>query len=183
MQHDQQTGLIEEAEYIASPNCDERPEGTQIEAIIVHCISLPPGEYGNQCISDFFCNQLAVDRHPYFAEITHLTVSSHFLIERQGQLTQFVPTHKRAWHAGESHCLDKPAANNFTIGIELEGLDTDVNGYTDKQYQTLRTLIDSLRVAYPQINTNNIFAHSDIAAGRKTDPGPYFDWNRVFASS
>lgn len=179
MRHDQQTGLITEAEFIASPNHDDRPHGVVVEAIIIHCISLPPGEYGSHCIDDFFCNQLDSNTHSYFREISHLTVSSHFLIEREGQLKQFVPTHLRAWHAGESVCLDKPAVNNFSIGIELEGLDTDPDGYTDQQYRTLQKLISSLRQAYPEIKPNNIFAHSDIAPGRKPDPGPYFEWGKV----
>ena len=182
MNLDQQTGLITEANFIASPNHDERPEGKEaIEAIIIHCISLPPGEYGNGCISDFFCNKLDTQSHPYFADIGHLTVSSHFVIERSGKLNQYVPTHLRAWHAGESRCLDKPAVNSFSLGIELEGLDTDTEGYTDQQYLILQQLISCLQQAYPKIKPSNIFAHSDIAPGRKTDPGEFFDWSRVTA--
>ena len=179
LKHSATTGLVEQATFMASPNCDDRPQNAFPEAIIVHSISLPPGEYGNGYVQDFFCNQLNTDEHPYFTEIGHLTVSSHFFIQRDGALTQFVPTHQRAWHAGESMCLSKPAANNFSIGVELEGLDTGSDGYTDEQYQTLKELIDCLRKEYIEIGTNNIFAHSDIAPGRKTDPGPYFDWNKI----
>lgn len=178
MQYDANTGLVTDAEYIASENCDERPSEAQVEAIIIHCISLPPGQYGNDCVADFFCNNLDVQQHEYFNEIEHLTVSSHFFIQRNGRLNQFVPTTMRAWHAGESVCLGKPMVNNFSIGIELEGLDTDPQGFSDQQYQVLSELTTCLLQNHTQIKTNNIFAHSDIAPGRKTDPGPYFDWNR-----
>ena len=130
-------------------------------------------------ISRFFSNKLDQEEHPYYQSIAHLTVSSHFLIERSGKLIQFVSTDKRAWHAGESVCLGKPKVNNFSIGIELEGLDTDKNGFTDAQYQSLNKLVSELRNKYPTIKTNSLFAHSDIAPGRKPDPGPYFDWSRV----
>jgi len=172
-------GRVAEAEFIASPNFDERDQGCDVETIIVHCISLPPGEYGSGAISRFFTNQLSADEHPYYQSMAHLTVSSHFLIERSGTLVQFVPTDKRAWHAGESICLGRPKVNNFSIGIELEGLDTDQNGFTDQQYQVLNELISTLRASYPMIAASNVFAHSDIAPGRKPDPGPYFDWSRV----
>lgn len=189
MQHDADTGRIKQAEFVASPNCDQREAGAEPEVIIVHCISLPPGEYAqtngneieaasNAAISRFFCNKLPPEEHSYYAEIAHLTVSSHFLIQRLGRLIQYVPTHQRAWHAGESVCLGRPKVNNFSIGIELEGLDTDINGFTQEQYQTLRALLSALRADYPEIKQNNIFAHSDIAPGRKPDPGPYFDWDR-----
>lgn len=177
--HNSETGLVEQATFTASPNCDDRPDNAVPEAIIVHSISLPPGEYGNNYVQDFFCNQLNPNEHPYFSEIGHLTVSAHFFIERDGHLNQFVPTHLRAWHAGESMCLGKPAVNNFSIGVELEGLDTGVDGYTNTQYKVLKKLIDCLKQAYPAIKENNLFAHSDIAPDRKADPGPYFDWSRV----
>ena len=179
MELDLESGLIKQATYIASPNCDARPDSVEPEAIIIHSISLPPGEYGNQYVQDFFCNRLDNDKHTYFAEIGHLTVSSHFFIQRNGSLIQFVPTQLRAWHAGESMCLGKPAVNNFSIGIELEGLDTGTDGYTEIQYQTLRELIACLQQSLPAIKPNNLFAHSDIAPGRKTDPGPYFKWDLV----
>ena len=180
MRLDDKTGLIDVAEYLASPNCDKREAHTQPSAIIIHCISLPPGEYGSSCVVDFFTKHLDENSHPYFKEIKHLTVSAHFFIRRGGELIQFVPTHLRAWHAGESNCLGKPKVNDFSIGIELEGLDTDVSGFTDLQYQALIILLDCLRSKYPSIKASNVFAHSDIATGRKPDPGPYFDWKRLF---
>lgn len=205
MHHDPITGLIEQAEFIASPNCDEREDGAVPEAIILHCISLPPGEYADAgtvdkvagkkeavshkngkkgtasdtAISRFFCNRLNPNEHPYYETMAHLTVSSHFLIQRSGRLIQYVPSHLRAWHAGESVCLGRPKVNNFSIGIELEGLDTDANGYTDAQYATLQRLVSVLCEVYPRIEQNNVFAHSDIAPGRKPDPGRYFDWARL----
>ena len=179
MKLDIKLGLVEGAEFIASPNCDERDTGSSVDVIIVHCISLPPGEYGSGAISRFFTNELNAQEHPYYQSMAHLTVSAHFLIERSGKLIQFVSTNKRAWHAGESVCLGKPKVNNFSIGIELEGLDTDENGFSNDQYHTLNQLIAQLRQSYPTIKNNCVFAHSDIAPGRKPDPGPYFDWSRV----
>jgi len=173
------TGIIDSADYIASPNYDERDPNCIPEVIIVHCISLPPGEYGSGDVARFFTNQLSADQHPYYETMAHLTVSAHFLIERNGKLIQFVPTHKRAWHAGESVCLGRPKVNNFSIGIELEGLDTDSDGFTNAQYDCLKQLVNELKGAYRGIKTNHIFAHSDIAPGRKPDPGPYFDWNQL----
>ena len=149
------------------------------EVIIIHCISLPPGHYGQGAIQRFFQNQLNSDEHPYYETMAHLTVSSHFLIERSGKLVQFVPVSKRAWHAGESVCLGKPKVNDFSIGIELEGLDTDPDGFTDDQYVVLNQLIAVLKSSYRSIRPDNIFAHSDIAPGRKPDPGPYFDWQKL----
>jgi len=173
------SGLIEQVEFIASPNCDDRELHAEPEVIIVHCISLPPGEYGQGAIQRFFQNKLKAEEHPYYQSMAHLTVSSHFLIERSGTLIQFVPTTKRAWHAGESVCLGKSKVNDFSIGIELEGLDTDNEGFTDQQYTTLNQLIEALTLGYSSIKPNSIFAHSDIAPGRKPDPGPYFDWQRL----
>lgn len=180
MQLDNSTGLIDAAKFIASPNCDQREHCAEPDVIIVHCISLPPGDYRGDAVSQFFCNQLDCRSHPYFEQLADLTVSSHFLIRRDGELIQYVPTTMRAWHAGESVCLGRPLVNDFSIGIELEGLDTDPNGFTDLQYQRLQELITCLRQNYPMINEQNLFAHSDIAPGRKPDPGPYFDWSRVF---
>lgn len=179
MQLDLKTGLVVATRYIESPNCDERQTGSQPEAIIMHCISLPPGDYSGTAVIDFFTNQLDRSADDYFQQIGHLSVSAHFYIRRDGELIQFVPTHKRAWHAGESVCLGKPGVNDFSIGIELEGLDTDSDGFSQAQYKVLRELLACLRSAYPSIEGNNIFAHSDIAPGRKPDPGPYFDWAMV----
>jgi len=173
------SGIVDTATFIESPNCDERENHINPEVIIVHCISLPPGEYGQGAIQRFFQNKLSPDEHPYYRGMAHLTVSSHFLIERSGKLIQFVPVSKRAWHAGESVCLGKSKVNDFSIGIELEGLDTDPEGFTEQQYSVLNQLLKLLKSCYPSILSNNIFAHSDIAPGRKPDPGPYFDWQRM----
>ncbi len=173
-------GLVESAEYKASPNCDERPNNEAPSVIIVHCISLPPGEYSGDCVERFFLNQLSSSEHPYFESMAHLTVSAHFFVRRSGQLIQFVPVNKRAWHAGESQCLQRGRVNDFSIGIELEGLDTDPNGFTEQQYKALRELVTCVQQQYPAIS-NNVYAHSDIAPGRKPDPGPYFDWSKLEA--
>jgi len=173
------SGLIDSADFIVSPNFDDRESHTLPEVIIIHCISLPPGEYGQGAIQRFFQNALSPDEHPYYQSMAHLTVSSHFLIERSGSLIQFVPVSKRAWHAGESVCLGKPKVNDFSVGIELEGLDTDPDGFTDQQYTVLNELIEVLRFSYPSIKPSHVFAHSDIAPGRKPDPGPFFDWQRL----
>ena len=180
MQLDTSTGLVTNAAYHPSPNCDARSTTSDPETVIIHCISLPPGEYGGNQVVDFFTNQLDEKAHPYFADICHLKVSAHFYIRRSGELFQFVPTNKRAWHAGESVCLGRANVNDFSVGIELEGLDTDQNGFTDAQYTQLRLLLLELRNRYSSIEKNNVFAHSDIAPGRKPDPGPYFDWERCF---
>jgi AmpD protein len=179
MSLDLATGLLDTARYITSPNCDNRDSGNQVQVIIVHCISLPPGQYGGDQVIDFFTNQLDCSAHEYFKEIEGFEVSTHFYIRRSGELIQFVPTNKRAWHAGQSTCLGKPKVNNFSIGVELEGLDTDPAGFTLAQYSQLGDLKRSLMQAYPQIENNNLFAHSDIAPGRKLDPGPYFDWSLI----
>lgn len=173
-------GVYTSAKFIASPNYDARPANKSIEALIIHSISLPPGEYGGGEIEAFFCNQLPADAHPYFAQIGSLTVSSHFLIKRNGEIVQFVNTDDRAWHAGESLCLGRPGANDFSIGIELEGWDEADDGFTDEQYVELIKLSKTL-MAYYSIPVAHIFGHSDIAPGRKNDPGPYFNWERFRA--
>jgi len=178
MSLDAQTGVVSTARWVASPNCDERPNSEQPSAIVLHCISLPPGQYGGDQVERFFQNKLLAQEHPYFLEMAHLTVSSHFFIRRCGELVQFVPTHRRAWHAGESQCMQRPRVNDFSLGIELEGLDTDEEGFRQAQYDCLNQLIGELRRHYPKIN-NNLFSHSDIAPGRKPDPGPFFDWNQL----
>ena len=178
-QLDIESGIVDQAEYLASPNCAERQPGNVAEVIILHSISLPPGQYDNNYVEAFFLNELAVDDHHYFSKIEHLRVSTHFYIKRDGHLLQFVPTKLAAWHAGESCCLDRPGVNEFSIGIEMQGLDTGTDGYTSAQYKTLRRLIRCLRSAYPSIKADKLFAHSDIAPGRKTDPGPYFEWSRA----
>jgi len=171
------SGLLNEADYIASPNHDERPEGTVVSLIVVHGISLPPGEFGGPWINDFFTNNLDSDQHPYFAEISELKVSSHFLIRRNGDLIQYVPVHQRAWHAGQSSFEGCSQCNDFSIGIELEG--EDHVPYDDRQYASLIALIALLMRSYPAISMNNIVGHADIAPGRKTDPGVAFDWSAL----
>lgn len=177
MRIDPATGLAAGARQLTSPNADERPDGCDISLIVVHCISLPPGEFGGDWIERFFCNRLPADAHPYFAEISSMQVSAHALIRRDGELVQFVPFHRRAWHAGVSNFHGRERCNDFSIGIEMEG--TDDGRYEEEQYQTLATLIHALSIAYPDIDQEAITGHSDIAPGRKTDPGPGFDWQRL----
>lgn len=170
----QQTGLLDQVLYKSSPHSDERPIGTKIDMIVIHGISLPPGEFGGSCIEDFFCGQLDSSAHPYFTTIAGLKVSAHLLIKRTGEVIQFVPFTKRAWHAGESSFQGQARCNDFSIGIELEG--TDDLPYESAQYQALNQVIQSLVHAYPAITQDRIVGHSDIAPGRKTDPGQTFDW-------
>jgi N-acetyl-anhydromuramoyl-L-alanine amidase len=170
-------GLIAGCRYVASPNQDERPAGDEVTLLVVHSISLPPGEYGGEAIERFFTNCLDAAAHPYFREICALKVSSHFVIRRDGALVQFVPTTRRAWHAGVSRWRARERCNDFSIGVELEGLDDAP--FDDPQYRTLIELIRALRARHP---LRDIAAHSDIAPGRKTDPGPGFDWPRLHAA-
>jgi AmpD protein len=165
------------ARQVASPNYDARPDGVQAELIVVHGISLPPGEFGGPWIERLFMNTLPRDMHPYFAEIGELRVSSHLLVARDGGLTQFVKFTDRAWHAGQSSYLGRAACNDFSIGVELEGLDT--LAYEDAQYDTLAEVVAALCEAYPRLSPTRLVGHSDISPGRKTDPGPAFDWERA----
>jgi N-acetyl-anhydromuramoyl-L-alanine amidase len=160
---------------VDSPNCDERPAGTDPTLVILHCISLPPGEYGGDAIERLFTNRLDPSAHPYFKEIHELRVSSHFLIRRDGELVQFVPLERRAWHAGVSSWRARSRCNDFSIGIELEGAEEDV--FTDRQYEALASLLRELQERLP---IRDIAAHSDVAPDRKTDPGSQFDWARLF---
>jgi AmpD protein len=162
---------------IPSPNCDERPDPTDISLLVIHCISLPPGEFCNPYIDQLFCNMLNPDDHPYFKEIHQLTVSAHLLIKRDGGCVQYVPFNKRAWHAGKSSYEGRECCNDFSIGIELEG--TESTDYTEEQYAKLATVIDTLIKTYPKLSRQRITGHSDIAPGRKTDPGASFDWQRI----
>jgi len=159
---------------VDSPNQDERPPGTEISLLVVHSISLPPGEFGGDAIERLFTNRLDPAAHPYFREIAGLRVSSHFLIRRDGELVQFVPPERRAWHAGVSSWRGRERCNDFSIGVELEG--SDEGDFTDAQYLRLIELVQSLKAALP---LRDIAAHSDVAPGRKTDPGPRFDWPRL----
>ena len=174
---DTESGLIREARQVPSPNCDARPAACGPELIIVHGISLPPGEYGGNAIDQLFTNALDPAAHPYFAEISTMKVSSHLLIRRDGELVQYVSLLKRAWHAGESCHEGRERCNDFSIGIELEG--TDDTSYTDEQYAMLNTTLKALRQAFASLEQAAVVGHSDVAPGRKTDPGPAFDWGRV----
>ncbi len=162
---------------VLSPNCDERPASGTISLIVVHGISLPPGEYGGPWIDDFFTNRLDVFAHPYFTEIADLRVSSHLLIRRDGELVQYVPFSRRAWHAGKSCYRGRETCNDFSIGIELEG--QDETPYEPAQYRQLAGVIRILRAYYPDIGVQDVVGHADIAPGRKTDPGPAFDWAQL----
>jgi AmpD protein len=159
---------------VASPNADERPEDCAISLLVVHGISLPPGAFGGDAIERLFTNRLDAAAHPYFATIAKLRVSAHFLIRRDGALIQFVACGRRAWHAGESSWRGRPRCNDFSIGIELEG--TDDLPYTGAQYRMLVRLARALALRYP---IADVAGHSDVAPGRKTDPGPAFDWVRL----
>lgn len=174
---DRDTHLLTDTLYIPSPNCDSRPEGMQCDLIVVHGISLPPGEFGGPGITQLFTNRLNPDEHPYYAGIAKAEVSSHLLIRRDGQVIQYVPFDRRAWHAGKSSWQGRERCNDFSIGIELEG--TDDVPYTDAQYDVLAEVIARLQDQYPALRPEHITGHSDIAPGRKTDPGPSFDWARL----
>ena len=169
--------LIVAAEQVPSPNCDDRPEPTDISLLVVHAISLPPDEFGGPWIDRLFRNQLPADAHPYFATIAALRVSAHACIFRDGRIHQYVALNQRAWHAGESMFDGRERCNDFSIGIELEGCDDQP--FTEIQYDRLATLARELIRAYPGLNPQRIVGHSDIAPGRKTDPGPCFDWERL----
>jgi len=166
-------GVLDVAEWLPSPNFGPRPE-TEVSLLVIHNISLPPGQFGGGYIQQFFQNELAVEKHPYFAEIAELQVSSHLLIERSGHLVQFVNLNERAWHAGVSCYQGSENCNDYSIGIELEGCDDQA--YTQQQYQILAQVTRALMAQYPAIDAERIVGHEDIAPGRKTDPGPAFDW-------
>ena len=172
---DPQSGLLTSIPYRSSPHHDERPDEASIDMIVVHGISLPPGEFNTPAVEAFFTGQLDMTSHPAYPPIAHLKVSAHLFIKRDGRIVQFVPFTKRAWHAGESAFEGKVRCNDFSIGIELEG--TDDVPYEPIQYEQLAAVIKALQMAYPAIKNTRIVGHSDIAPGRKTDPGPHFDWN------
>ena len=174
---DQETGWLDGVKRVASPNCDARPRGAAPELIVIHGISLPPGDFGGPWIDHLFTNRLDRDAHSYFAQVCEMRVSAHVLIRRDGSLTQYVPFTERAWHAGESNYCGRRACNDFSIGIELEG--TDELPYEPAQYQVLAELVAALRRTYPSLRDAALVGHSDIAPGRKTDPGPAFDWARL----
>ncbi|MBI2791976.1 MAG: 1,6-anhydro-N-acetylmuramyl-L-alanine amidase AmpD [Gammaproteobacteria bacterium] len=166
-------GLLTGADYHPSPNFDERPPHQDISLLVIHNISLPPGEFAGDFVQAFFTNKLDTNQHPYFKEIGHLKVSSHLFIRRNGDVWQFVPFTKRAWHAGKSSFQGQSDCNNYSIGIELEG--TDFIPYTEVQYEKLAQVTAAILAQYP-IKLENIVGHCDIAPIRKTDPGPSFDW-------
>ena len=167
---------LDNAENCPSPNCDERAADEQISLLVIHNISLPPGKFGGPWITDLFLNRLDADADSYFEEISTLKVSSHLLIRRDGKLVQYVPLNMRAWHAGESNFCGREGCNDFSIGIELEG--TDETPYTDEQYHRLIEVTAQIMKIYPAITPEKITGHSDIAPGRKTDPGVAFNWGR-----
>jgi AmpD protein len=169
-------GWLEGARRLPSANANERPDGCAPELLVIHNISLPPGEFGGSYVERLFCNTLDCDSHPWFERLRELRVSAHLLIERDGALTQFVPFHRRAWHAGVSNFEGRNACNDFSIGIELEG--TDQHPYTVAQYAVLTAVARCLMQEYPGISIRRIVGHADIAPGRKTDPGAAFDWDR-----
>jgi len=171
------TGYVESVSTYSSPHQDERPIGDEARLVVLHGISLPPGEFGGEDVIDLFMGSLPVARHPYYAGLDGVRVSAHVFIRRTGELIQFVPFHQRAWHAGVSRFGGDDGCNDFSIGIELEG--TDTCAYTDAQYEQLTHLLSALNVAYPSLVHAPVVGHSDIAPLRKTDPGVQFDWSRV----
>ena len=177
MRVDVTTGLLVGVKQVLSPHFDSRPAGVEPDLVVLHGISLPPGDFGGPWITRLFTGNLSPDVHPYFETLVGVRVSAHVLIRRDGEPVQFVPFGARAWHAGKSSWAGRDACNDYSIGIECEGAD-DV-AYEDAQYATLRTLLPRLLEAYPAITPERIVGHSDIAPGRKTDPGAAFDWARI----
>ncbi len=171
-----EAGLLRSARsrFIESPNCDDRPPAAEVSLLVIHGISLPPGKFGGDGVLRFFTNTLDWTAHPFYTTLRGLRVSAHFFVRRTGEIIQFVPCGRRAWHAGESSWRGRERCNDFSIGVELEGVDT--RPYTERQYARLVPLAATLRRRYP---IAEIVGHSDIAPGRKTDPGPAFDWERL----
>ena len=169
-------GRLEGVRFIASPNCDPRPPGSKVCLVVVHGISLPPGEFGGNGVIELFTNRLNPAAHPYYASIAGLRVSAHFLVRRDGELIQFVSTSARAWHAGASQWQWRERCNDFSVGVELEG--DDATPFDDAQYPVLAGLIHALQERHP---IEAVTGHADIAPGRKTDPGPHFNWARLRA--
>ena len=177
MQVDLESGLLRGARQIASPNYDSRPAGVEADLIVIHGISLPPGEFGGPWIDRLFTNSLPAEVHSYFGEVGSLRVSSHVVVARDGAVTQYVPFAERAWHAGKSNYQGREACNDFSVGVELEG--TDTLAYEPAQYGALAEVVAALCAAYPRLSPDRLVGHSDISPGRKTDPGPAFDWPRA----
>ena len=172
--------IFKNIKYFQSPNFNSRPDESNINLIVIHCISLPPKNYGGEYVRDFFLNKLNSFDHTFFKEIANLKVSSHIFIKRDGEIAQFVPFNKRAWHAGVSSYKGEQDCNNFSIGIELEGSEDD--SYTDDQYESLIDATKEILCNYPDTDKSRIIGHSDIAPDRKKDPGHYFEWHRYLAS-
>lgn len=162
--------------FAPSPNCSSR-DGAPVDAVVLHHISLPPGEFGGPNVVAFFQNRLDPEAHPFFREIAGLQVSAHFFVDRLGKMVQLVDTDLKAWHAGASSLGAQPDVNRFSVGIELEG--DEVTPYTEAQYEALRQLLAQLHAAHPAITPERIVGHEDVAPGRKRDPGPLFDWGRL----
>jgi len=176
MKCDIEHGWLQTAQKLPSPNCNQRPQNCEISLLVIHNISLPPGEFGGGYVQQFFQNQLDVNAHPYFATIAHLEVSAHLFIARDGVMTQFVSFDERAWHAGASCFEGLENCNDYSLGIELEG--TDDQAFTDAQYHSLAKVTRQLLATYPKLTPERITGHEHIAPERKTDPGPAFDWAR-----
>jgi AmpD protein len=177
MRIDVRTGLLAGVKQVLSPFFDQRPAGVTPDLIVLHGISLPPGVFGGPWIARLFTGNLPAAAHPEFRERAGMRVSAHLLIRRDGSIEQFVSLNDRAWHAGKSSWLGREACNDYSIGIECEG--SDETPYTESQYATLRVLLPALLEAYPAITPERIVGHSDVAPGRKTDPGPSFDWSCI----
>lgn len=171
-------GILRPALQCPSPNQDDRPTGAEPGLVVIHGISLPPGNFGGPEVREFFTNSLDWDAHPYFAEIRDVKVSAHLLIDRDGEIVQFVPFGRRAWHAGVSRFRGRSCCNDFSIGIELEGCDDAP--YSDAQYQHLVAVLEAIIACYPDLCARLIAGHCDISPGRKSDPGPAFDWLRLY---
>lgn len=177
---DPTTGLAPDVPNLPSPHCDERPAGVAVDALVIHAISLPPGEYGGPDVEQLFRGTLDCTRRADYASLVGVRVSAHFFVRRDGRIVQFVPVHRRAWHAGVSRLGGRERCNDFSVGVELEGCDDDA--FTDAQYAALAALTRALRAAFPAIRAETIVGHSEIAPDRKTDPGPHFDWARYRAA-
>jgi len=177
LSYDPCSGWLSPARLCPSPNHDQRCQESPVSLLVVHGISLPPAQFGGPYIDQLFCNQLNPDEHSYFAEVAHLRVSAHALIRRDGELVQYVPLHQRAWHAGQSQYEGCKGCNEFSIGVELEG--TDYQPYEHCQYSRLAEVVHALLPHFPALSRERLTGHSDIAPGRKTDPGPFFDWSKL----
>lgn len=173
-------GYLHGARQLRSPNFDARPKDAQVEVLIVHCISLPAGQYEGSDVEQLFMNQLDTQKQPDYADLKGLRVSAHLFIRRDGEIVQFVPFNARAWHAGVSCCEGRERVNDFSVGIELEGTDRD--GFEEAQYVSLVRASQALLAHYPLVTADRLYGHSDIAPGRKSDPGLYFDWGRYRAA-